>query len=110
MERRGGNRALADVPVSAFVDGYPHQCWAIDVSPTGMLYQRSRALAAREPYELNAFELRLGTQPIRMRARTVWIKDRLCAVRFVVMDDVDRLTIAEHIDELARGRDALLLH
>lgn len=102
MERRGGVRALIDAPLSAFVDGFRHPCRAVDVSPTGLLYERSRSLGLREPYELNAYELRLGGQRIRMRARTVWTRDRLCAVRFVVMNDVDRLAIAEHIDDLAR--------
>ncbi len=110
MERRGGLRAACDAPVSAFVDGFRHPCRAVDLSPTGMLYERSRSLTDRESSELNAYELRLGDQRIRMRARTVWIKERLCAVRFVVMSDVDRLTIAEHIDELGRHDEGLVLH
>jgi hypothetical protein len=110
MERRGGLRAACDAPVSAFVDGFRHPCRAVDLSPTGMLYERSRSLGLREPYELNAYELRLGDRRIRVRARTVWTRDRLCAVRFVVMNDVDRLTIAEHIDDVARHDARALLH
>ena len=45
--------------------------------------------------------------PIRVRARTVWSQDRLQAVRFVVMHDVDRLTIAEHLDRMMRLREPL---
>ena len=110
MERRGGQRAACDAPLSAFVDGHRHPCRAVDLSPTGMLYERSRSLGLREPYEINAYELRLGDARIRMRARTVWTRDRLCAVRFVVMNDVDRLTIAEHIDRLARDEEHALVH
>jgi hypothetical protein len=110
MERRGGSRALVDVPVSAFVDGHRHACRAIDVSPTGMLYERTRSLATRLPYELGVFELRLGGLPIPLRARTVWIRDRLHAVRFVVVHDVDRLAIAEHVDAIARLGVPSLLH
>ena len=110
MERRGGLRALCDAPVSAFVDGYRHPCRAIDLSPTGMLYERSRALGLREPYELNAYEIRLGARKIQLRARTVWTRERLCAVRFVVMNDVDRLSIAEHIDDVARLDPSVIVH
>lgn len=108
MERRIGSRAQVDVPVSAFVDGFQHPCRAVDLSVSGMLVERSRILAARLPSQMNAFELKLaGAGPIRVRARTVWSEQRLQAVRFVVMNDVDRLTIAEHLDRMVRLREPL---
>ena len=107
MERRIGSRAQVDFPVSAFVDGFRHSCRAIDISPTGMLVQRTRSLAERGVSQLAALELCLGPRAMRMRARTVWSRGRLHAVRFVVMEDVDRLSIAEHLDEVARRHGML---
>jgi hypothetical protein len=108
MERRIGSRAQVDLPVSAFVDGFEHHCRAVDISPTGMVVERTRSLAARTLSTLTALELDLGeARPIRVRARTVWSRDRLQAVRFVVMNDVDRLDIAEHLDRMARLREPL---
>lgn len=107
MERRVGSRAQVDLPVSAFVDGFRHHCRAVDLSVTGMVFERTKSLAARFVPQLSAFELALGMRPIRVRARTVWSQDRLQAVRFVVMNDVDRLTIAEHLDRMTRLREPL---
>jgi hypothetical protein len=108
MERRIGSRAQVDLPVRAFVDGFSHACRAVDLSPSGMVLERSKSLAVRTPFELTALELRLaGARPIRVRARTVWSQERLQAVRFVVMHDVDRLTIAEHLDRMVRLREPL---
>jgi PilZ domain len=108
MERRIGSRAQVDLPVSAFVDGFQHPCRAVDLSVSGMVLERTKSLATRVPLQMSAFEVRLaGARPIRVRARTVWSQDRLQAVRFVVMNDVDRLTIAEHLDRLVRLREPL---
>jgi len=108
MERRIGSRAQVDLPVSAYVDGFQHQCRAVDLSVTGMVVERSRSLAVRVPSELNALELCLaGHRPIRVRARTVWTEERFQAVRFVVVHDVDRLTIAEHLDRIVRRGESL---
>jgi len=103
MERRLSSRAQVDVPVSAFIDGTRHDCRTIDLSASGMVFQSNRSLALRELPGLNGFELYLGAnRPIRARARSVWSRDGLQAVRFVLIHDVDRLVIAEHLDRLAR--------
>jgi hypothetical protein len=107
MERRISSRAQVDVPICALVDGFRHACRAVDLSPTGMVVERSRALASRELPQVSPFELYLGGRPIRARARPVWSRDRLVAVRFVWMNDVDRLTIAELLDKKARLREPL---
>ena len=62
---------------------------------------------ALAPEVRERFELHLGARPIRGRARSVWSRDGLHAVRFVSMSDVDRLVIAEHIDRLMRLREEL---
>jgi hypothetical protein len=103
MERRMCARAQVDVPVCALVDGFRHPCRAFDLSPTGMLFEPSRALAGRDLALASPFEIFLpGARPIRARARPVRSEDRLLAVRFVSMNDVDRLTIAELLDRKVR--------
>jgi hypothetical protein len=100
MERRQGARAHVDLFVSALVDGYRHRCRAVDLSTTGMVIERSPALAARSLSGVAPFELELGSgRPIRLRARPIWDRDRLLALRFVYMSDADRLSIAEHLDQ-----------
>lgn len=109
MDRRHAARAQVDFPVSALVDGHRHPCRAVDLSPTGMVLRRAAGLSGRALAVVTPFELHLGSgRPIRMRARPVWDHDNLVAVRFVVMNDADRLTIAEHLDR--RVRECAPLH
>ena len=49
-----------------------------------------------------------GPVPIRARARSVWGRGGLQAVSFVLIHDVDRLVIAEHLDRLSRLQQQLL--
>jgi hypothetical protein len=99
MERRISPRALVDYPLTAIVDGHRHHCRAIDLSVNGLVFQRSKSLMERELSQVTAFELSLGGgRPIRVRARPVWSQERLQAIRFVSINDADRLTIAEHLD------------
>jgi hypothetical protein len=107
MERRISCRAQVDVPVCALVDGFRHECRAVDLSPLGMVFERTRTLASREMPGLNPFEITLGGAQIKTRARSVWSRARLLAVRFVVMNDADRLTIAELLDRKMRLREPL---
>lgn len=108
MERRISLRAQVDVPVCALVDGFRHECRAFDLSPTGMVFERSRALAGRHLAQASPFEIYLpGSRPIRARARPVWGRDRTLAVKFVMMNDADRLTIAELLDRKVRLHEPL---
>jgi hypothetical protein len=108
MERRISSRAQVDLPVAALIDGFRHECRAVDLSPGGMVFLRSRGLWARELSMLSPFEILLDTgQVIRARGRSIWRRDRLEAVRFVLMHDVDRLQIAEHLDALSRASHTL---
>lgn len=95
------------MPTYALVDGFRHTCRAIDLSPTGMVVDRSSALAARDLPQVSPFEIHLGPRPIRARARPVWTRGSLLAVRFVWMNDADRLTIAELLDQKMRLREPL---
>jgi hypothetical protein len=108
MDRRRGARAQVNFPVSALVDGHRHPCRTIDISPTGMVVERAPALMGLALPAVTPFELDLGAgRPIRLRARPVWDRDNLLAVRFVVMSDADRLTIAEHLDRKVRLQQPL---
>lgn len=99
MERRSGPRTLCDYRLTAIIDGYRHVCRAVDLSVSGLVFERSRALLERELHQVTPFELDVGAaRPIRLRARPVWSRDRLQAIRFVAINDADRLTIAEHLD------------
>lgn len=108
MERRISLRAQVDVPICALVDGYRHRCRAVDLSPAGMVFERSRSFSERPLAQVAPFEIYLpGARPIRARGRTVWGRDRLLAVKFVVMNDADRLTLAELLDRKVRLREPL---
>ncbi len=102
---------LVDLPSFCFVDGHKHACRTVDLSTTGMVVQRERGLALREPLQMGAYEVHLGkSRPLRLRGRTVRCEGPLLAVRFVVVSDVDRLTIAEHVDALWACGDRKLIH
>jgi hypothetical protein len=108
MERRISPRAQVDVPICALVDGFRHPCRAFDLSPTGMVFERSRALSDRRLPQISPFEIYLpGQRPIRARARPVWSDNRMLAVKFVVMSDADRLTLAELLDRKVRLHEPL---
>lgn len=99
MERRSGPRTLCDYRLTALIDGYRHLCRAVDLSVGGLVFERSRCLQERELQQVTAFELDVGRgRPIRLRGRPVWNRNGLTAIRFVVINDADRLTIAEHLD------------
>lgn len=102
MERRVSSRAQVDVPICALVDGFRHTCRAVDLSPTGMAVELPQALRERELSQVSPFEIYLGGRPLRARARPVWSREHVTGMRFVWMHDVDRLTIAEMIDDQRR--------
>ncbi len=108
MERRISLRAQVDVPACALVDGFRHAVRAVDLSPLGMVIERSRALVERHVGPVTPFEIYLpGARPIRARARPVWNRSRTLALRFVSIQDADRLTLAELLDRKARLHEPL---
>ena len=108
MEPRISLRARVDVPICALVDGFRHECRAFDLSPLGMVFERTRALTGRHLGQVAPYEIHLpGARPIRARARPVWGKQRVLAVKFVLINDADRLTLAELLDHEVRLRQVL---
>jgi hypothetical protein len=102
MERRVGLRARTDFRVITRDGSLESHCRGIEVSTTGIVVDRGKPVARRDQPILLGLELRL---PERLRAlktvaRPVWAHGNQQAFRFVRISDVDRLTLAEHLDVL----------
>ncbi len=102
MERRVGVRARTDFGVIARQGQRRSRCRGIEVSAHGIVVDQGRAARPLTERLLVDLELRL---PERMRslhalARPVWSFGTQQALRFVRISDVDRLTLAEHMDLL----------
>jgi hypothetical protein len=110
MERRLGLRGQVDLPAIQLLDGFGYECRVVDISPRGLVVQRTRALAERPSRLMYRLELPLdgGERRIKAVARPVWTEGLLQALRYVAVDEVDRLEIAELLDRL--GRQGAVLH
>ena len=109
MDRRIGLRARTDFRVIAKNGILAAHCRGIEVSSTGIILDRGCEVTEREHPLLITLEMRLPERikSLEALARPVWSFGRQQALRFVRMTDVDRLTLAEHLDILAI-RDAHL--
>jgi hypothetical protein len=110
MERRFGLRGQVDLPAIQHLDGFGHECRVVDISARGLVVQRTKALAERPARLMYRLELPIegGERFIRAVARPVWTQGLLQAMRYVAVDEVDRLEIAEMLDRL--GRQGAVLH
>jgi hypothetical protein len=110
MERRLGLRGMVDLPAIQHIDGFSHECRVIDISARGLVVQRTKRLAERPDRLMYRLELPLdgGERCIHAVARPVWTQGLLQAMRYVAVDAVDRLEIAELLDRL--GRQGTVLH
>ena len=100
-ERGIGLRATAIFPL-LFCEG-PHaaHCRAVELSASGLVVERGRELSERERKAGVKLELFLPDQrgPIRALAKVVRAVDRTrYALKFVLISDVDRLTLMEYLD------------
>jgi hypothetical protein len=102
MQRRFGLRACTDFSVLAQVGSMASQCRGVEVSASGIVLDRGRAVMRRDEPLLLHLELFLPerVRSIRALARLVWSRGTKQGFRFVRMSDADRLTIAEHLDVL----------
>ena len=102
-ERGIGLRAATRFPVLVCEGPHAAHCHALELSATGVVVDRGRELSERE---LRAgFKLELfvpgATRPVRVLAKVArTIVPGQYAFRFVLISDVDRLSLMEHIDEL----------
>ncbi|HEX9295609.1 MAG TPA: hypothetical protein VF881_07235 [Polyangiaceae bacterium] len=111
MERRLGLRGQVDLPVIQHVDGFPHECRVVDISARGLVVQRTKSLSSRRSRLFYWLELPLldgEGRRIHALARPVWTHGRLQAMRYVAVNEVDQLEIAELLDRL--GRAGAVLH
>jgi hypothetical protein len=110
MERRFGLRGQVDLLAIQHLDGFGHECRVIDISARGLVVQRTKVLAERPSRLMYRLELPVGEGERRIRAlaRPVWEQGLLQAMRYVAVDEVDRLEIAEMLDRL--GRQGAVLH
>jgi len=100
-ERGIGLRAPAIFPL-LFCEG-PHaaHCRAVELSASGVVVERGRELSERERKAGVKLELFLPDQrgPIRALAKVVRAVNRTrYALKFVLISDVDRLTLMEYLD------------
>jgi len=101
-ERAIGLRANTLFPC-LFCEG-PHaaHCRAVELSATGIVVERGRELSERELGGGVKLELFLPDQPrpIRVLAKVVRpVRRTAYALKFVLISDVDRLTLMEHLDQ-----------
>ena len=107
-----GLRAPTRFPV-LFCEG-PHaaHCRALELSASGIVVERGRALSERERRGSIKLELFLpdASRPVRVLAKVVRaVTPTRYALKFVLIADVDRLTLMEHLDQ--QQADSLrLLH
>jgi hypothetical protein len=110
-QRGIGLRARTSFPL-LFCEG-PHvaHCRAVELSPTGIVVDRGRELSEREQRALFKLELYLPevNRPIRVLAKLARrVGHTAYALRFVLVADVDRLSLMEHIDREQRETLQLL--
>ena len=110
MERRFGLRGQVDLPVIQHVDGFPHECRVVDISAGGLVVQRTKRLTQRSSRLVYSLELPLDGEGKRIHtlARPVWTDGSLQAMRYVAVNHMDRLEIAELLDRI--GRRGAILH
>jgi hypothetical protein len=101
-ERGIGLRATTIFPL-LFCEG-PHaaHCRAVELSASGIVVERGRELSERERRSGVKLELFLPDQPrpIRVLAKIVRpVSSTAYALKFVLISDVDRLTLMEHLDQ-----------
>ena len=99
-----------DLPVIQHVDGFPHECRVVDISARGLVVHRTKSLSQRRSRLLYWLELPLDRAEHRIHAlaRPVWTQGSLQAMRYVAVNEVDQLEIAELLDRL--GQKGASLH
>ncbi len=100
--RRGiGLRAPTNFPVLLCEGPHAAHCRALELSASGIVVERGRPLSEREQRAGMKLELFLPGRagPVRVLAKIVrHIAGTAYALKFVLIADVDRLTLMEFID------------
>ncbi len=100
MRGRAGLRAQTDFDVFARDGKMVSRCRGVEVSASGIVIDRGRPVRSTDVRLLLDVELRLPERlrSLHAKARSIWTSGTRQALRFVAISDVDRLTLAEHID------------
>lgn len=104
MKRGISQRARTDLRVETHQGALSSRYRGIEISPTGILIDRGRRIAARDLPLYVRLSIRLPESLFTLRAlaRPVWSFGTQQAFKFVEMSDVDRLNLAEHVDLMHR--------
>ena len=100
-ERSIGLRARTQFPVALCEGPRAAHCLALELSATGIVVEHGREMSERELGALFKLELFLPEKqrPVRVLARVARrVAAKTYALRFVMISEVDRLTLMEHID------------
>jgi hypothetical protein len=101
-ERAIGLRAVTSFPMLLCEGQHAAHCRATELSASGIVVERGRELSEREQRSSLRLELFLpgGGRPIRALAKVARrLGKTRYALRFVLISDVDRLSLMEHIDQ-----------
>lgn len=103
MNRRVGLRARTDFAVVARDGILAARCRGIEVSSGGIVLDRGRPVLSCHERIIMPLEMQLPERhkPLFALARPVWSFGTHQAMKFVRISDVDRLTLAEHLDLLS---------
>jgi hypothetical protein len=107
-QRGIGLRERTNFPVLLCEGPHVAHCRATELSATGIVIERGRELSEREQRSLFKLELFLPEQPrpVRVLAKVARrAGSSSYALKFVLISDVDRLTLMEHLD--LQQRDTL---
>jgi hypothetical protein len=109
MHLRLNQRARTDCSVRTRQGSIISSYRGIEVSPTGIVIDRARLVDERDRGLYVEMEIMLPerARALHAYARPVWSFGTQQAFKFVVMSDVDRLNLAEHVD-LAAIRQHIL--
>jgi hypothetical protein len=99
MQHRVGLRARTDFRVVASNGGFVSHCRGIEISASGIIVDRGREHTS-QPLLMRLELLPERIRPLRALARPIWVHGSQQALKFVRISDVDRLTLAEHLDVL----------
>jgi hypothetical protein len=75
-------------------------CRGIEISPSGIIVDRGRELEAMPLLLRLEMQLPERVRTLRALARPIWASGTQQALKFIRISDVDRLTLAEHLDLL----------
>ena len=97
-ERRGSARTPVSCLVSAVFGGRRHIYRLADISRSGARLERDSVL---RPKRVHRMEIHCGdAEPLQLLVQVVRSTKHSHAVRFLALDDMDRLELAEVIDAL----------